>query len=86
MKIQSSAFGEGELIPSKYTCDGSDVSPPLKWEDPPAGTKSFALISDDPDAPVGTWVHWVIFNIAPGINHIIIVAMKWMPRLPRGVH
>jgi len=65
MEIRSTAFREGEMIPSKYTCDGPDISPPLEWSDPPSGTKSFALISDDPDAPVGTWVHWVIFNI-PG--------------------
>jgi len=68
MKLISSAFKEGEMIPSKYTCDGPDVSPPLEWSDAPAGTKSFALISDDPDAPVGTWVHWVIFNI-PANEH-----------------
>jgi len=65
MKITSSAFTEGTNIPSKYTCDGQDISPPLEWKDAPDGTKSFALISDDPDAPVGTWVHWVAFNIPP---------------------
>jgi Raf kinase inhibitor-like YbhB/YbcL family protein len=63
MELKSQAFQSGELIPAKYTCDGPDISPPLSWSDPPAGTKSFALISDDPDAPVGTWVHWVIWNI-----------------------
>jgi Raf kinase inhibitor-like YbhB/YbcL family protein len=63
MQITSTAFSEGNMIPSKYTCDGQDISPPLEWKDAPAGTKSFALISDDPDAPVGTWVHWVVFNI-----------------------
>jgi hypothetical protein len=68
MEIRSSAFKEGELIPSKYTCDGPDISPPLEWSNVPEGTKAFALISDDPDAPVGTWVHWVIFNI-PGHEH-----------------
>ncbi|MEN6330804.1 MAG: YbhB/YbcL family Raf kinase inhibitor-like protein, partial [Smithella sp.] len=56
MKITSSAFAEGSNIPSKYTCDGQDISPPLEWKDAPEGTKSFALISDDPDAPMGTWV------------------------------
>ena len=59
----SSVFKEGELIPKKYTCVGQDVSPPLQWTNPPQGTRSFALIADDPDAPVGTWVHWVLFNI-----------------------
>lgn len=63
MEITSEAFAAGESIPQKYTCDGDDVSPPLQWNEPPAGTQSFALVSDDPDAPVGTWVHWVRFNI-----------------------
>jgi Raf kinase inhibitor-like YbhB/YbcL family protein len=63
MELKGQAFQLGEMIPAKYTCDGPDVSPPLTWSDPPAGTKSFALISDDPDAPVGTWVHWVVWNI-----------------------
>lgn len=63
MEIKSKAFASGELIPSVHTCDGRDASPPLTWTDPPAGTKSFALISDDPDAPGGTWVHWVIWNV-----------------------
>ena len=60
MEIKSSAFGSGEMIPAKYTCDGADFSPPLEWSGSPAGTRSFALICDDPDAPMGTWVHWVI--------------------------
>jgi len=63
MKVTSLAFQEGANIPKKYTGDGSDVSPPLNWEGAPAATKSFALICDDPDAPRGTWVHWVIFNL-----------------------
>lgn len=63
IEITSSAFEDGEMIPSKYACDGADVSPPLQWGAVPEGTKSIALISDDPDAPMGTWVHWVIFDI-----------------------
>ena len=63
MKISSSVFEQGGMIPAKYTCDGADVSPPLKWDLVPDGTKSIALISDDPDAPMGTWVHWVLFNL-----------------------
>lgn len=63
IKITSSAFAEGGMIPSKYTCDGANVSPPLQWDAVPEGTKSIALISDDPDAPMGTWVHWVLFNL-----------------------
>lgn len=61
--LTTSAFKEGETIPTKYTCVGQDVSPPLQWSSPPQGTKSLVLIADDPDAPVGTWVHWVFFNI-----------------------
>ncbi len=65
LTITSPAFKMGSTIPKKYTGDGADVSPPLNWDGVPEGTKSLALISDDPDAPVGTWVHWVIFNIPP---------------------
>ena len=63
IRVTSIVFQEGGTIPLKYTCDGEDISPPLAWSSAPEGTKSFALISDDPDAPMGTWVHWVIFNI-----------------------
>lgn len=63
MQITSSVFLEGDMIPAKYTCDGKNISPPLEWKDFPAGTKSFALISEDPDAPVGLWIHWVVYNI-----------------------
>ena len=65
MQLTSPAFTENGMIPAKYTCDGQDISPALAWAGLPAGTKSLALICDDPDAPVGTWVHWVLFNIAP---------------------
>ncbi len=68
MKITSSAFTHGGMIPAKYTCDGQDISPPLAWADVPAGAKSLALISDDPDAPMGTWVHWVAYNIPPDVT------------------
>lgn len=61
--VQSAAFRERASIPTPYTCEGADVSPPLRWTDPPPQTKSFALIVDDPDAPVGTWVHWVLYNL-----------------------
>lgn len=64
-KIESSAFKEGEFIPSKFTCDGPNVSPPLNWNGAPLNTKSFALINDDPDAPAGDWVHWILYNIPP---------------------
>jgi len=63
MELTSSAFQDGGKIPKKYTCDGADVSPSLAWSNVPEGTRTFALICDDPDAPMGTWVHWVMFNI-----------------------
>src|SRR5436190_10237168 len=63
MEIKSQAFPQGGPIPARYTCDGQDVSPPLSWSGAVAGTKGFALISDDPDAPGGTWVHWVLWNL-----------------------
>lgn len=64
-KLTLSAFQEDAIIPKKHTCDGQDISPPLTWTNPPAGTQSLALILDDPDAPGGTWVHWVLFDL-PG--------------------
>jgi len=70
LEISSSAFTEGDTIPVKFTCDGSDVSPVLTWVAPPEGTKSLALICDDPDAPRGTWVHWVLFNIPPIVKSL----------------
>jgi Raf kinase inhibitor-like YbhB/YbcL family protein len=62
-EITSAAFHQGKAIPKKFTCDGSDVSPQLTWTDPPSGTKAFVLIADDPDAPMGTWVHWVLYDL-----------------------
>jgi Raf kinase inhibitor-like YbhB/YbcL family protein len=63
MQLTSTAFAESAAIPAKHTCDASNVSPPLKWTGVPAGAKSLALIVDDPDAPVGTWVHWVLYDL-----------------------
>jgi hypothetical protein len=71
MKITSSAFQNNENIPPKYTCDGENVSPPLEISEVPAEAKSLALVVDDPDAPLaGGFVHWAVFNIAPGTNNI----------------
>ena len=61
--LKATAFPNGGGIPKKYTCDGADLSPALSWDDAPAGTQSLALIVDDPDAPMGTWTHWLIWNI-----------------------
>ena len=66
--ITSTAFSEGAMIPTRYTCDGPDVSPDLSWNGVPETAKSLALICDDPDAPMGTWVHWVLFNIPSGAS------------------
>jgi len=63
MNLTSPAFTQGQPIPVKFSCKGADISPAFAWTEPPGGTKSFALIMDDPDAPVGNWVHWVLFNI-----------------------
>jgi len=63
MKITSPAFQHNTMIPAKYTCEGMDINPPLVVEDIPEKTKSLVLIMDDPDAPVGTWIHWIVFNI-----------------------
>ena len=70
MKLTSSAFKHNEMIPPLYTCDGKDISPPLMWDEVPEGVKSFALICDDPDAPMGTWVHWVTYNIKSGSREL----------------
>jgi hypothetical protein len=69
-KITSPAFAHQESVPVQYTCDGDDISPPLQWTEPPANTQSFALIMDDPDAPVGTWDHWILFNIPAGVREL----------------
>src|SRR2546426_12557047 len=63
LELTSTAFRDGQSIPTKYTADGRNISPPLAWTDPPAGTKSFALICEDPDAPRGTFTHWLAFNL-----------------------
>ncbi len=70
MKISSPAFKHNEMIPSKFTCDGADVNPALMIEGVPAEAKTLALIVDDPDAPRGTWVHWVVWNIDPKTKEI----------------
>ncbi len=83
IKITSSAFAEGGLIPPQYTCDGDDISPPLKWESVPDGTKSIALVCDDPDAPMGTFVHWVLYNL-PADAMELSENMPTDPTLPSG--
>lgn len=70
IEMNSAAFAEGETIPEKYTCEGADLSPPLAWDGVPAEAQSLVIIADDPDAPAGTWVHWVMFNIPPGTTQL----------------
>ena len=70
LTIRSSAFAHGGMIPKKFTCDGADISPSLSWSKGPEETKSYALISDDPDAPMGTWVHWVIYNLPASVKEL----------------
>ena len=68
INVGSAAFTEGGMIPKQYTCDGADISPPLSWSTVPEGTKSIAIIVDDPDAPAGTWVHWLVYNLPPDLK------------------
>ena len=83
ISIRSSAFEEGGMIPARYTCDGDDVSPPLAWEGLPEATRSIALIADDPDAPMGTWVHWVMWNV-PAETKALAENIRPEPELPDG--
>ncbi|MGA2864766.1 MAG: YbhB/YbcL family Raf kinase inhibitor-like protein [Verrucomicrobiota bacterium] len=70
MQLTSTAFTNGAPIPAKYTYDGKNVSPPLKWSGVPAEAKSLVLIADDPDAPVGTWVHWVVYDLPASVAEL----------------
>jgi Raf kinase inhibitor-like YbhB/YbcL family protein len=83
LTVSSSAFQEGSKIPAKYTCEGQDVSPALTWGEPPAGTQSFALIVDDPDAPGGVFTHWVVFNL-PADSRGLPEAVPAQAQLPDG--
>ena len=83
MKLISNAFTEGDSIPKKFTCDGHDVSPTLSWKNAPENAETFALIADDPDAPTGTFVHWVIFNI-PGTSSSLSEEVENKEKLPDG--
>ena len=88
IKVTSTAFEEGEMIPPKHTADGMDVSPPLAWTGLPEGTQSVALINDDPDAPMGTWVHWLVWNIPPSVPGWPFhphARARW-PLIPRGMN
>jgi Raf kinase inhibitor-like YbhB/YbcL family protein len=83
MTITSPAFQSGQTIPAKYTCEGADISPPLQWSDVPAEAKSLSLICDDPDAPVGTWIHWVFYDL-PVTTPELTEKMSTSEKLPNG--
>jgi Raf kinase inhibitor-like YbhB/YbcL family protein len=68
IQLHSSAFADGAMIPKTFTCDGHDRSPPLEWSGVPSSARALALICDDPDAPAGTWSHWVVFNLPPQVT------------------
>lgn len=70
MRLSSPAFSDGSEIPRLYTCDGQDISPPLDWDEPPAGTRSFVLLCDDPDAPGDTWYHWAAYDIPADLGSL----------------
>ena len=71
IQLTSNAFKEGESIPKRHTCDGDDLSPALSWSGVPQGSASLALIADDPDAPAGTWVHWVLADLSPDLTGLM---------------
>lgn len=83
MELQSLAFFIGSTIPYQYTCDGANVSPPLAWDSPPAGTVSFALVMEDPDAPKETFTHWVVYDLPANLRHLP-EGITTEPHLPHG--
>ena len=89
LTVLSSSFHHNDMIPPKYTANGADISPHLKWTDGPAGTRSYAVICDDPDAPVGNWNHWILFNIPPEITELhedFLVSLKPSPSMRAGTN
>ena len=83
LTLSSPSFSNGGDIAKKFTCEGADLSPQMSWTDPPAGTKSFALLVDDPDAPVGNWNHWALWNLPPSARGLS-EGMSKEARLPDG--
>lgn len=89
LAVTSSSFTHNDMISSKYTADGPDISPHLKWSEGPSGTKSYAVICDDPDAPVGNWNHWILFNIPPEITELqehFLIGKKPSPSIRAGTN
>jgi Raf kinase inhibitor-like YbhB/YbcL family protein len=83
LKLQSNSFQDGGLIPEKYTCKGTNISPELYWKDVPPKTKTFALVVEDPDAPTQTWIHWVVFNIPNKPKDPAIHTYELLENFPR---
>ncbi len=83
--LTSKAFKNGAEIPQVYTCQGRDASPPLAWSGTPSGTRSFALVCDDPDAPLGTWVHWVYYDIPAHVSALPESIPKTARPAPGGI-
>ena len=81
MRLNSSAFADGSVIPRRYSCDGEDLSPPLDWSGVPSGTRSLVLLCDDPDAPAGTWHHWAAYDIPADRTAVAEGAAKHAERL-----
>ena len=74
-QLNLSAWAEGGTVPTLHTCDGANISPAVEWSGEPAGTQSFVLIMDDPDAPDGTWNHWVLYDLSPSV-HVLAQGYK----------
>ncbi len=84
LELTSTAFKTGDPLPREFTADGRDISPPLKWSEPPSGTRSLALICEDPDAPRGIFTHWVVYHIPPESPELIENIPRGAVRLPNG--
>jgi Raf kinase inhibitor-like YbhB/YbcL family protein len=83
ISMASTAFENGDPIPYLYTCEGDDISPPLQWSGAPVSTRTYAMVCEDPDAPRGTWIHWVLYNIS-GDAVELTKAVPTLPELPSG--
>ncbi len=86
LSLTSAVFQDGEIIPSQYTCEGKNISPPLQWEGVPTGVESFVLIMDDPDAPAGVWDHWILFNLPKDLRHIQEDERRFPSDIKKGIN
>lgn len=89
LTVTSESFSHNGMIPARYTCDGADISPHLKWSGAPLSVQSYVVICDDPDAPAGNWDHWILFNIPPGVTELpeqFTIAEKTSPGIMAGTN